>query len=138
MGPGSYYDEQNRFDKIGDIQLEGNVEFRFPLVSWFEGALFLDAGNVWLINDDPLRPGGKFSSNFINELAIGSGVGIRMDLEFFIIRMDFGIPLRNPAIQMNDSSNEFKPWIFNSYNSSANENNRFFRPQFNLGIGYPF
>ena len=138
LGPGSYYDEQNRFDKIGDIQLEGNVEFRFPLISWFEGALFLDAGNVWLINDDPLRPGGKFSSNFINELAIGSGVGIRMDLEFFIIRMDFGIPLRNPAIQMNDSSNEFKPWIFNSYNSSANENNRFFRPQFNLGIGYPF
>ena len=138
MGPGSYYDEQNRFDKIGDIQLEGNVEFRFPLVSWFEGALFLDAGNVWLINDDPLRPGGKFSSNFINELAIGSGLGIRMDLEFFIIRMDLGIPLRNPAIQMNESSNEFKPWIFNSYNSSANENNRFFRPQFNLGIGYPF
>ena len=114
------------------------VEFRFPLVSWFEGALFLDAGNVWLINDDPLRPGGKFSSNFINELAIGSGLGIRIDLEFFIIRMDLGIPLRNPAIQMNESSNEFKPWIFNSYNSTANENNRFFRPQFNLGIGYPF
>ena len=138
LGPGAYYDQQNRFDKIGDIQLEGNMELRFPVISWVEGAFFLDAGNVWLINEDPLRPGGKFSSNFINDLAVGSGLGVRMDLEFFIIRMDLGIPIRNPSIQMNDFSEEFRPWIFQSYNSAVNADNRFYKLQFNLGIGYPF
>lgn len=135
LGPGSFYDSQNRFDKIGDVQLEGNVELRFPLISWVEGALFVDAGNVWLLNDDPLRPGGQFSNDFLNDLAVGGGLGIRMDLDFFIIRLDLGIPLRNPAIQMNDSSLEFNPWIFQSY---KNNEKRFFDYQFNLGIGYPF
>ena len=135
LGPGSFYDSQNRFDKIGDIQLEGNVELRFPVISWVEGALFIDAGNVWLINDDPLRPGGQFTDGFLNDLAVGGGLGIRMDLDFFVIRMDVGIPIRNPAIQMNDSDNDFKPWIFQSY--KGNEQ-RFFNYQFNLGIGYPF
>ena len=135
LGPGSFYDSQNRFDKIGDVQLEGNVELRFPVISWVEGAFFIDAGNVWLINDDPLRPGGKFTKSFLNDIAIGSGLGIRMDLDFFVIRLDVGIPIRNPAIQMNDSDNDFKPWIFQSY--KGNEQ-RFFDYQFNLGIGYPF
>ena len=135
LGPGSFYDSENRFDKIGDIQLEGNLELRFPVINWVEGAFFIDAGNVWLINDDPLRPGGQFTNRFINDLAVGGGLGIRMDLDFFVIRLDVGIPIRNPAIQMNDSDNDFKPWIFQSY--KGNEK-RFFDYQFNLGIGYPF
>jgi len=135
LGPGSFYDSQNRFDKIGDVHIEGNAELRFPIISWVEGALFVDAGNVWLLNEDPVRPGGKFSSDFINDLAVGSGLGIRMDLDFFVIRLDVGIPIRNPAIQMNDADNEFKPWIFDSYKGNEKQ---FFDYQFNLGIGYPF
>ena len=87
------------------------------------------------MNEDPVRPGGKFSRNFINDLAVGSGLGIRMDLDFFVIRLDVGIPIRNPAIQMNDADNEFKPWIFDSYKGNEKQ---FFDYQFNLGIGYPF
>ena len=52
--------------------------------------------------------------------------------------MDLGIPIRNPSIQMNDFSEEFRPWIFQSYNSAVNADNRFYKLQFNLGIGYPF
>ena len=76
-----------------------------------------------------------YTKSFLNDIAIGSGLGIRMDLDFFVIRLDVGIPIRNPAIQMNDSDNDFKPWIFQSY--KGNEQ-RFFDYQFNLGIGYPF
>ncbi|MCB9196979.1 MAG: BamA/TamA family outer membrane protein [Flavobacteriales bacterium] len=131
LGPGSYQDPEFRFDKIGDIQMEGNVEARFPLMSWIEGALFVDAGNIWLIHEDSLRQGGRFDkTKFISEIAIGSGLGLRFDLDFFVIRLDFAVPLKNPALPNG------KRWI---WDASLNDERRpYYRPQFNLGIGYPF
>ena len=129
LGPGSYLDNDFSYDKIGDIKLEGNFEARFPLTPWINGAFFVDAGNVWLINSDSLRPGGDFDKDrFLSEIAFGSGLGIRMDLDFFIIRFDFGIPIKNPSLPQNNR------WIFGNY--IGNED--FYKLQFNLGIGYPF
>ncbi|MFT7156198.1 MAG: outer membrane protein assembly factor BamA [Parvicella sp.] len=131
LGPGGYLDPDIRFDKIGDIQLEGNLELRFPIISWVEGALFLDAGNIWLINADSLRIGGKFETNdFITEIAIGSGFGVRFDLDFFVIRLDLAIPIKNPSQPLGER------WIWEA--GLTEERRTFYRPQLNLGIGYPF
>lgn len=145
LGPGAYYDSLGSFDKIGDIQLEGNMEFRFPISSWIEGAWFVDAGNIWLLNKDSLRTNAEFDkARFVNEIAIGSGVGIRLDLDFFIIRFDVSMPFKNPSLPMNER------WIFNggiggtstidyiTGESVVVNRNSFFKYQFNLGIGYPF
>lgn len=131
LGPGSYKDPEVRFDKIGDIQLEGNVELRFPLISWIEGALFVDAGNIWLLNEDSLRVGGKFEKEeFISEIAFGSGLGLRLDLDFFVIRLDFAIPIKNPSLPKGGR------WLWDE--QWNDERKSYYKPQFNLGIGYPF
>ena len=131
LGPGSYRDPDLRYDKIGDIQLEGNVEVRFPLISWIEGALFVDAGNIWLLNEDSLRVGGKFDKNeFISEIAFGAGLGLRLDLDFFVIRLDFAAPIKNPSLIKGER------WIWDE--QWNDERKPYYRPQFNLGIGYPF
>lgn len=139
MGPGSYYDSVKSFDKIGDIQLEGNLEVRFPISSWINGAVFLDAGNIWLINEDSLRTGGQFKTeNFISEIGFGTGVGLRMDLDFFIIRFDFAMPIKNPSLPINERWINFRRWKEQSGYEDLSRRNEFFPWQFNLGIGYPF
>ncbi|CAG5085422.1 Outer membrane protein assembly factor BamA [Parvicella tangerina] len=131
LGPGSYQDDELRYDKIGDIHLEGNVEARFPLISWVEGALFVDAGNIWLLNEDSLRVGGLFDkSKFISEIAFGGGLGLRFDLDFFVIRLDVAAPIKNPSLPGGSR------WIWEGGLSEERKN--FYKPQFNLGIGYPF
>ena len=104
IGPGTYRpttasDSRTSFyDQVGDLRLEGNIEYRQDLFPYVKGALFMDAGNIWLVNDDPQRPGGKFStSTFLNQLAVGAGAGIRIDVQFFVIRFDYAFPLRAPA-----------------------------------------
>ncbi len=103
VGPGRYIrpnaDSQAALflpDQSGDIKLEFNTEYRPKLFSIFEGALFLDAGNVWLLNEDPLKPGAKFSGNFLNELAVDAGFGIRLDFTILLLRLDFAFPLKVP------------------------------------------
>lgn len=131
LGPGSYQDPEIRFDKIGDIHIEGNVEARFPLLNWVEGALFVDAGNIWLLNEDSLRVGGRFDKEtFISEIAFGGGLGFRFDLDFFVIRLDIAMPIKNPALPAGSR------WIWEA--ALTQERRPFYRPQFNLGIGYPF
>jgi len=131
LGPGGYNDPQLRFDKIGDIQLEGNIELRFPIIDWIEGAFFVDAGNIWSINADSLRPGGQFKAeSFVSEIAFGTGLGIRLDLDFFIIRLDLAAPFKNPSLP---SSNR---WIWEG--GLSTERKPYFKPQLNLGIGFPF
>ncbi len=131
LGPGSYLDPNARFDKIGDIQLEGNIELRFPLIKKMDGAFFVDAGNIWLLNEDSLRIGGKFTKEtFISEIGIGAGLGLRVDIDFFIIRLDLALPVKHPAMP-NGSR-----WIYQG--GFTEERNRYFTPQFNLGIGLPF
>lgn len=137
LGPGGFLDTSNRFDKIGDIKLEGNIESRFPISEWIEGALFLDMGNVWLLRYDSLRAAGQFKwDSFLDQIAFGGGFGLRINLDFFIIRADIAIPIKNPAIPYNDSNNNLSSaWIFDD----KFKNRKQYHPlQFNLGIGYPF
>ena len=129
LGPGSYFEDSTRYDKIGDIKFEGNVEARFPLSKWIEGAFFVDFGNIWLIGYDSLRPEGKFNwNNVLDDIAIGTGFGLRLNFEFFILRADLAIPFKNPGIPKNNNQ-----WIFKSEKRDDH-----FSPLLNLGIGYPF
>lgn len=98
IGPGSFRDpEWSYLDRAGEFKFELNTEMRFLIKGNLHGAVFLDTGNVWLLHDDPNRPGGKLGSgNFFRQLALGTGFGLRYDLGFIVIRADLGIGLRLP------------------------------------------
>lgn len=101
MGPGGYPpDEDNKYsfiNHVGDIRLEANVEYRFRIISDLHGALFLDAGNVWLMRKDESRPQGEFQlKNFWDQIALGTGAGLRYDLGFLVFRLDCGVGLHHP------------------------------------------
>lgn len=101
IGPGSYHPgERGRYtfiDQTGDLRLEANLEYRFPIVGNLRGALFLDAGNVWLLRSDEGRPGAKFNvKNFADEIALGTGFGVRYDMDILVFRLDCGVALHNP------------------------------------------
>ena len=108
VGPGTYFGGQNVGSKgfypdmTGDIKLEMNTEFRIKLVSILNGALFMDAGNIWLYNDNKDQPGGKFSSNFTKQLAVDAGIGFRIDLTILLLRLDVAIPLRKPWLEQQE------------------------------------
>lgn len=100
IGPGSFNPANGGYsylDQVGNLKLELNAEYRFNIVGNLNGALFLDAGNVWLIDEDPTRPGGKFEiSNLGNEIGVGTGAGLRYDMSFLVVRFDLGIGLHAP------------------------------------------
>lgn len=101
IGPGTFQPEEgDRYgymDQTGDIKLEANLEYRFRIVKDLHGAIFLDAGNIWLLRDDPERVGGKFSlKSLVDHIAVGTGAGLRYDLSFLVIRFDCGIGLHVP------------------------------------------
>jgi outer membrane translocation and assembly module TamA len=128
LGPGAYRPSNNQednisfYDQVGDLRLEGNVEYRQDLFPYVKGALFVDAGNIWLVNNDPSRPEGKFNaSTFLNQLAVGAGAGLRIDVQFFVIRFDYAFPLR---------AGYGKPVKLNGDPDTAG--------RLNLAIGYPF
>jgi outer membrane protein assembly factor BamA len=128
IGPGSLLPDETSdiIDQTGDIKLEGNVEYRFRMSKVLHGAFFVDAGNIWLLNPDEYRPGAEFRfDTFASQLAVGTGIGFRFDFNFFILRTDFGFPLR--MAYATDESN----WI-----GSTKE--MFDGMVFNLAIGYPF
>lgn len=105
IGPGGYFDENQDPDQLfyqkGDLRLEFNLEYRFDIFKIpgvggrLEGALFTDAGNVWLLTKDPLRPNAEIGSRFYNQIAVAGGWGLRFDFQYFIIRFDFGYKVRN-------------------------------------------
>ena len=128
LGPGSYRPPQSLqngyFDQTGTFKLELNSEYRFPIVSVLHGALFVDAGNIWLLENDPSRPGGKLSGkSFFKDLALGTGVGLRVDIGMLVIRGDLGYGLHAPY-----------------YNGTNHYFNIAFKKAFafHLAIGYPF
>ncbi len=139
LGPGSYPGSSN-FDQIGDLQLEGNIEYRVKLLRQLNGALFVDGGNIWLINPGSGFTGGEFDGNqFYKEIALGTGIGARFDFSFFIIRLDLGIKLRDP--QFNENERWVIQHLFDSnwkvdYQNTHAHSYSFLN--FNLGIGYPF
>lgn len=100
IGPGSYRSKESKYsyiDQNGDLKIEANIEYRFNIWGGLNGAVFLDAGNVWLTRDDPARPGGVFRfKSFAKEIALGTGVGLRYDLSFIVVRFDVGFGLHTP------------------------------------------
>lgn len=100
IGPGSYHPEETQYsylDQTGDIKIEANLEYRFTIYENFKGAFFLDAGNVWLLRSEEQRPGGQFSlKGLLDELAFGTGLGLRYDFSFIVVRADLGVPLHAP------------------------------------------
>ena len=100
IGPGSYTTDVSRLsylDQTGDIKLQFNLEYRFNLFGSLYGATFIDAGNVWALRDDGYRHGAQFKfKNALKEMALGTGVGIRYDLDFLVLRLDWGIGLHVP------------------------------------------
>ncbi len=101
VGPGSYRQTGNSlmtfFDQTGTFKFEANMEYRFPLLGYLKGAIFVDAGNVWLLEDDNIREGGVLSAkNFFKELALNTGLGLRFDMGMIVLRADLGIALHAP------------------------------------------
>lgn len=140
LGPGTYADQANInnpnffFDQAGDFKLEGTSELRFDIYKWFKGALFVDAGNVWLLKNDPDRVGGTLrKDNFLSAVAVGVGFGLRLDFEYFVIRTDFALPMVDPRF---DDSRRYP---LNDFKFSVGRNSWFRQHSvFHLAIGYPF
>ena len=133
VGPGSYAIPDSLIfrDQGGDIRFELNSEYRFDIVGIFKGALFVDIGNIWTREQDPSRPGAQFNSSFLKELAVGTGIGLRMDADFFVFRLDLGLPLRKPFLD------EGERWVIDEIDfgsSSWRQDNLIL----NVAIGYPF
>jgi len=111
--------------QIGEMKLEANVEYRFPLVSKLEGALFVDAGNIWDISDETEK-GGKFSFKTLPEaIALDWGLGARLNLNFILLRVDMGIRLRDPAREAGDRWVPTNEWLNGNF-------------AIHFGVGYPF
>ena len=137
LGPGTYYAGNaaltNSFlpDQPGDVKIEINSELRFKLFSIVRGAVFVDAGNVFTNRTDPARPGSNFSKDFIKQLAVGTGAGLRFDLSFLVLRVDGAFPIRKPYLQGGPK------WVFNQIDFTDGQ----WRKEnlvLNLAIGYPF
>ena len=135
LGPGTYDGSKvvGTFipDQSADVKLEFNTELRSKIYRFINGALFLDAGNIWLLNDNPLKPGSRFSKNFMEEIAVGTGFGLRFDFSFLVLRTDLAFPLNKPYLPKGDR------WVIDQirFGNSAWRNDNLV---FNLAIGYPF
>lgn len=126
LGPGSFNNPQNlNIERIGDIQLEFNLEYRFPIHKFIKGAVFTDIGNIWTTRENETFIGGQFKfDTFYKQLAADAGIGLRLDFSFFLIRLDAATPIVNPAYPEGErwrlSKLQFRDFILN------------------FGIGYPF
>ena len=129
VGPGAYKNPNQAtneltgfFNQTGDMKLEGNIELRFDIFKWFKGAIFTDVGNVWLVNRDLDRPLANFQfDRFYKEFAMDVGAGLRLDFSYFVIRVDYGMGVRDP-------SRDGNKWYFNTKTPG----------RFQLAVGYPF
>jgi outer membrane protein insertion porin family len=135
IGPGTSQQNINNIGFLnlgGDVKLEGNVEYRFTIFKILKGALFADAGNTWLLKSDPANTASPFSfPKIYNELAVGAGIGLRIDVSFFILRFDLATPLRKPWLE------EDHRWVTNQIDLGSAD----WRSEnliLNVAIGYPF
>ncbi len=135
VGPGIFSPGDSRVlfqDGGGDVKLEANTELRPKFNNFLQGALFLDAGNVWMFKDESTYGiGSKFSKDFINQVAVSAGVGLRLDLSYFLIRLDLATPLRKPWLP------DGERWVTNQINL-RDPNWRKKNLVLNIAIGYPF
>lgn len=135
LGPGSYQAPitSNSYfpDQSADLKLEFNTEYRAKIYGLMKGALFVDAGNIWLLNADPNKPGAEISKDFMKQIAVGAGAGLRFDFTFLILRTDLAFPLRKPYLP------EGERWVIDAIDfgsSSWRKENLIL----NIAIGYPF
>ncbi|MEZ4887493.1 MAG: BamA/TamA family outer membrane protein [Chitinophagales bacterium] len=152
LGPGSYINTDETannqvgfFDQAGDIKLEMNIEYRFDMFSFFKGAFFVDAGNIWLLDYDPNRPGGWIKESnpdnpskgqlkldkILDEIAIGAGFGLRLDFDFFLIRFDLATPIHSPFLPKGER------WTFKDFRPLSSQWRKD-NLRLSLAIGYPF
>ena len=111
--------------RLRDIQPQANIEYRFPVAGFLKGAVYADIANIWLLDESVDLPGGKFyGSQFLSELGISVGLGIRIDVDFFVFRLDPAIPIKVPYYA------EQNHWYFSKLRLSD--------IIWNFGIGYPF
>lgn len=135
IGPGGHIDSLSNdvssnipAYQTGDFKLEFSLEYRFPLISYFKGAVFLDGGNIWNLELDQSRPEGLLTKKFYEQIALGGGFGLRFDASFFIFRLDLAYPLRNPF------EDEFgRHWTLYSLSDFD-----YRKINYNIAIGYPF
>ena len=132
LGPGSYISSSNLVEQPGSILLESSVEYRFklfPLFGQMNGAFFIDAGNVWNMTQGNTDPNTQFHLNdFYNQIAVGTGFGLRWDFDFFLLRLDLATKVINPANPVNQK------WVLPQTSFEGGQN----PIEFNIGIGYPF
>lgn len=150
IGPGGFNSYNTKIDYFGDMKLELNAEYRFPIFGMFKGAVFCDAGNIWTFKDT--FSGRKDFTNFklnqfYKQLAIGSGLGLRMDFTYFLVRFDIGVKIYDPAFTsgnrwvirhfFGDNWDDvgWKTQLIGGAASSYSKYNFF---GFNLGVNYPF
>ncbi|MCX6259037.1 MAG: BamA/TamA family outer membrane protein [Bacteroidia bacterium] len=128
VGPGSYNDTTSIPNSLGDIKLEANIEYRFNMFWILKGAFFLDAGNIWALNQMiDKQPGADFNFNrFYKEFAVGTGFGLRFDFNYFVFRTDFGIKMVDPR------KPEGHRWVLGTKPFSISD------IVLNIGVAYPF
>ncbi len=126
LGPGSLPDSlESKVDQTGDMKIEFNLEYRYNVYKYLNAATFIDAGNIWLLKKDPNAPGANFTGkNFIRDMALGAGFGLRFDFSFFVIRLDAAYPVYDPAYELSER------WLI--------KNPQLKEITVNFGIGYPF
>lgn len=125
LGPGSYQGSTDMLERVGDLQLVLNVEGRFPIAGIFEGAIFTDMGNVWLLNHSDQYEGGEIKlSSLPNEIAVGVGFGLRVNVTIATLRLDLALPLYDPGFAQGQ---RWRPAHWNASSIVAN-----------FGINYPF
>ncbi|WP_169312082.1 BamA/TamA family outer membrane protein [Fluviicola taffensis] len=148
LGVGSYQqllDPNFVITQIGDVRFNTSLEFRFGSGGVINHALFVDAGNIWTMKNDPNRPGGQISTRFLKELGVSVGYGLRLDFNYFIIRADLGIPIHNPSLP------EGERWIYSKKPNFYAKAEQVYGPDYqsrlpiylfqarlNFGIGFPF
>lgn len=151
LGLGSEADTLRRYlrnlDQLGEIKLEGNMEYRFKILDNFfgakvKGAAFTDFGNVWKLRQTVENPGGEFKFNkLLNQLAIGTGAGLRFDLNYFVFRLDAGLKVKDPQFTGADQwviKNLFNKSEFKDRYAMTNNPDKYRFVQYNFGIGMPF
>lgn len=127
LGPGVFPGDGNFMNQSGDIKLDANVEYRTRLFWKFRGAVFVDAGNIWTLRDYKDQPGGKFEFNkFYKQIAVAYGLGLRLDLDFFVLRFDGGMKAVNPVYS---NQKEHFPIIHPKFSRDF---------AFHFAVGYPF
>jgi len=137
IGPGSYLSSGTiggvlLGSQTGDIKLELNTEFRAKFNKYINGAFFIDAGNVWMQKDaDAYGPEGVFGSDFFKQIAIGTGIGLRLDFSYLVLRFDLATPVRKPYLPEADR------WVLKYFNLK-DANWRSENLVLNIAVGYPF